>query len=101
MISVIMPVYNAELYLKKSIYSILNQSYKNFEFLILDDNSNDNSKKIIKSFSEIDNRIKVFEQKTNIGVTNALNFLIKKLNIIILQEWMLTIFLMQIDFQNN
>ena len=78
MISVVMPVYNAELYLKKSIYSILNQSYKNFEFLILDDNSNDNSKKIIKSFSEIDNRIKVFEQKTNIGVTNALNFLIKK-----------------------
>ena len=46
MISVIMPVYNAELYLKKSIYSILNQSYKDFEFLILDDNSNDNSKKL-------------------------------------------------------
>ena len=48
LISVIMPVYNSEKYLCEAIESILNQTYKNIEFIIIDDKSNDNSVKIIK-----------------------------------------------------
>jgi len=69
-ISVIMPVYNANLYLTESINSILNQTYDNFEFIILNDGSQDNSKDIILSFN--DKRIKYFEHD-NIGIQKTLN----------------------------
>lgn len=75
-ISIIMPVYNAGPYLKKSVQSILNQTYGNFEFLICDDGSTDNSLKILKEFSRQDERIKLFSQK-NLGVVKTLNRLIK------------------------
>ena len=68
MITVIMPVYNGEKYLHDSIQSILKQSYENFEFLILDDSSMDSSVKIIDSYVKIDNRIKLFKLKKNIGI---------------------------------
>ena len=55
-ISVIMPVYNAERYLKDSIESILNQTFKDYEFLICDDGSNDNSVKIVEEYSKKDKR---------------------------------------------
>lgn len=69
-ISVVMPVYNAEKYLHQSIASILNQSFKDFEFVIVDDGSTDKSSDIIKSYN--DSRIKYIQQK-NQGVANALN----------------------------
>ena len=56
-ISVIMPVYNGEKYLKEAIESILNQTYKNFEFLIVYDVSSDNTLSIIQKFQEKDKRI--------------------------------------------
>ncbi|MBI9073494.1 MAG: glycosyltransferase [Melioribacteraceae bacterium] len=74
-ISVIMPVYNSELYLKEAIDSILNQTFQNFEFIIVDDGSEDNSKKIIKSYK--DDRIRFFERE-HLGIVNQLNFGIKK-----------------------
>ena len=80
MISVIMSAYNSEKYVSNSIESILGQSYQNFEFLIMDDGSTDNTGKIINSYSKTDNRIKFFNNKSNIGLTKSLNFLINQAN---------------------
>lgn len=66
LISVIMPVYNRESYLDDSIQSILKQSYSNFEFIIIDDCSTDNSKNKIKSYAKKDKRIIFLENKKNI-----------------------------------
>lgn len=76
MISVIMSVYNDEKYLSKSIESILNQTYKNFEFIVINDGSIDESLDIIKKYSNIDKRIVVVNQN-NIGLTKSLNKAIK------------------------
>jgi glycosyltransferase involved in cell wall biosynthesis len=69
-ISIIMPVYNAEKYISEAIQSVLHQTYTNWELLIINDGSTDNSYKIIKSFS--DSRIRYFEQP-NQGVSTARN----------------------------
>jgi len=65
-----MSVYNGEKYLKKSIDSILGQSYPNYEYIIVNDGSNDNTKSILESIS--DSRIKIIHQD-NIGLTASLN----------------------------
>ena len=70
-ISVLMSVYNGEKYILDAIKSVLNQSYVNFEFIIIDDGSTDNTLSIIKSFS--DNRIKLIQNKKNLGLTKSLN----------------------------
>ena len=57
LVSVLMPVYNSERFLKESISSILEQTYSNFEFIIINDGSTDKSLHIIKQYLEIDNRI--------------------------------------------
>ena len=64
-ISVCIPSYNHEKYIGKTIESILNQTYKNFEIIISDDNSKDNSENIIKSYK--DQRINFYKNNTNIG----------------------------------
>ena len=74
-VSVVMPVYNAEKYLRDAIESILNQSFRNFEFFIIDDASTDKSVEIIKSFS--DNRIFLIQKAVNSGYTDSLNMAIK------------------------
>lgn len=70
-VSVIMPVYNAEKYLKDAIESILNQTFTNFEFLIINDGSNDNSKKIIEAYN--DPRIRLLNNKENSGLAKVRN----------------------------
>jgi len=75
-ISVIMAVYNNENSVQDSIFSILNQSYENFELLIMDDASTDSSYFKINNIAKQDDRIKVFRNKTNIGLTKSLNKLI-------------------------
>ncbi len=77
-ISVLMSVYNDEKTLERSIESILKQTFKNFELLINDDSSTDDSFKIIKNFSNIDNRIKIFQNENNTGLTKSLNKLIRQ-----------------------
>lgn len=67
-----MPVYNKESRIKKSIESALNQTYKNFELIIIDDGSTDNSKKIIENYKEKDSRIVLLEQD-NKGVSYSRN----------------------------
>lgn len=71
-----MPVMNNESSIVESIDSILKQTYENFEFLILDDYSNDNTYKIIKEYEEKDDRIKIFKNNKNLGLTRSLNILI-------------------------
>lgn len=73
MVSVIMPVYNGEKYLSEAIESVLNQTYKNFELIIVDDGSTDGSKKIINKFTSRDKRLKVFLNKKNKGISYTLN----------------------------
>lgn len=76
-ISILMTVYNSQEFVLKSIKSILNQSYKNFKLIIVNDGSNDNTKNILKKFNKRKN-IKIFNLKKNIGRTNALNFGLKR-----------------------
>jgi len=66
-----MPVYNGVKHLDEAIKSILNQTFKNFEFIIIDDGSTDDSVKIIKSYN--DNRIRYFENNENLGQSTTLN----------------------------
>lgn len=73
-ISVLMSVYNGEKFISESINSILNQTYKDFEFIIVNDGSTDNTLSLINSFN--DSRIKVINQK-NKGLTKSLNIGIK------------------------
>jgi len=58
--------YNAEHFIEKTIISILHQNYINFEFLIIDNNSQDNTVKIIQRYEKKDCRIKLFESKENL-----------------------------------
>jgi glycosyltransferase involved in cell wall biosynthesis len=70
-ITVLMPVYNAEKHLKAAIDSILNQSFREFEFLIINDGSTDSSHQIVNSF--IDERIVYIHNKQNKGIVQTLN----------------------------
>lgn len=72
-ITVLMAAHNAEKYLGESIESILNQTYADFEFLIFDDASTDNTSSILKKYADGDTRIRVIRNKTNIGLTKSLN----------------------------
>ena len=74
-VSIIVPIYNAEKYLKKCINSILKQTYKELEIILINDGSTDKSKNIIESFH--DKRI-IFIDKTNTGVGNTRNLGIEK-----------------------
>lgn len=75
-ISVIIPTYNRAYIIAKSIESVLNQTYSNFEIIIVDDGSNDNTLEIIESFN--DPRIKYLQLTENRGTCYARNFGIKK-----------------------
>ncbi len=70
-ITVLMPVYNASLFLREAIESILNQTYKNFEFIIINDGSTDSSLQIIESFK--DPRIKLVNNERNLGIIKTRN----------------------------
>jgi len=78
-ISIIMAVYNERpIYLKKSIESILNQTYTNFEFLIINDNANSETSVILQEYAKKDSRIFIILNRKNIGLTKSLNVGIKK-----------------------
>ena len=70
-VTVLMPVYNGGKYLNEAIESILGQIYTDFEFLIIDDGSTDNSSQIIKSYS--DPRIRILDNEKNLGLAHTLN----------------------------
>ena len=72
-ISVLMSVYNGDSYLEESIESILNQTFKDFEFIIINDRSNDRSAEIIAKYAAKDRRIIAIANESNIGLTKSLN----------------------------
>ena len=72
-ISVIMSIYNGERHLKEAVDSILNQTFKNFEFIIINDGSTDRTGRILKKYRKQDDRIKIINNKKNIGLTKSLN----------------------------
>ena len=71
-ISIVVPVYNVEKYLKDALESIINQTYKNIEILLVDDGSKDSSGIICDEYAEKDNRVRVFHQE-NKGLSGARN----------------------------
>jgi len=73
---VLMSVYNCEKYLREAIDSILNQTFKDFEFIIINDGSTDRTAQILESYH--DPRIKVINNQKNIGLTKSLNIGIKR-----------------------
>lgn len=77
LVSVIMPVYNGEKYISESIESILHQTYKNFEFIIIDDGSTDSTSVLLSDYQKKDPRIKVKRFEKNQGLTICLNIGIK------------------------
>ena len=62
-VSVIIPAYNVELYIEDCLNSVLNQTYRNLEIIIVDDYSTDNTYNILKKYAEKDNRIKLYRMK--------------------------------------
>jgi len=80
LISIITPCYNSESYISSAIESVIAQSYKNWELIIIDDCSSDNSVQIIKNYLVIDNRIQFYTTNKNSGVAKARNIAIKYAN---------------------
>ena len=79
-ISIILPIYNSEKYIKQTLLNLVNQSFKEIEIIAVLDKPKDSSKKIVKDFAKKDKRVKVFENIRNMGVSYSRNFGIKKAN---------------------
>ena len=79
-VSVLLPVYNGEKYIEKSLNSVLNQSFNDLEILVLNDGSTDNSLEIINKFIAIDSRVRAINFEKNIGLIGVLNEGVKKSN---------------------
>ena len=73
MVSIIMSVFNTEQYLKKCIDSLINQTFKEFELIIINNGSTDNSLKILEDYSKKDNRIKLISNSKNLFLSQARN----------------------------
>lgn len=71
-VSVLLPVYNAEEYLSEAVESVLNQSFEDFEFIIIDDGSTDRSLELLKNFESKDSRIRLYS-RGNKGLIDTLN----------------------------
>lgn len=72
-VSIILPTYNGSRFIARAIESVLNQSFQDYEFLIIDDGSSDNTREIIQKYSCKDKHISYFRQDTNRGVIKTLN----------------------------
>lgn len=73
LVSVITPAYNCAEYIEECIESVLNQTYQNWEMLIVNDKSTDNTQSIVESYANKDPRIKLFNQERNAGAAAARN----------------------------
>lgn len=73
LVSVIMPAYNVECYIEQSIRSVMSQTHRNLELIVIDDCSTDNTLEIVKAMSDADERITVIENDENLGVAMTRN----------------------------
>jgi len=73
LVSVILPVYNADKYLSAALESLINQTYTNLEIIAINDGSTDNSLSILKHFAKTDKRIKVISNPKNLKISRSLN----------------------------
>jgi len=76
-VSIVIPVYNTEKYLKEAINSIINQTLREIEIIVVNDGSTDNSAQILENFTQQDSRIKLFTHEKNKGLSEARNTGIK------------------------
>ena len=72
-ISIVLPTYNGEKYIRESINSIIKQTFTDWELLIVDDCSTDNTSVIVEEYAKLDNRIKIIHNKENQKLPNSLN----------------------------
>lgn len=80
LVSIIMPTYNCAKFIEETILSVLNQTYKNWELLISDDCSTDNTQEIVEKYSKNDLRIKYNKLKENVGAAMARNDAMERAN---------------------
>ena len=78
LVSIIMPAFNAELFIREAVISIINQSYANWELLVIDDGSTDNTQLVLSEFK--DPRVKQFKLHPNQGVSSARNIGLQNLH---------------------
>ena len=79
LVSIIMPAYNCECYIKKAIESVYNQTYESWELIVVNDGSSDDTENICKNYASKDLRIKYISQ-SNSGSSNARNTGLKQIN---------------------
>lgn len=77
-VSIITPVYNSALYLRETADSVIGQTYNDWEWILVDDCSSDDSWEIMQSLTKIDNRIKIYKNSTNLKSGKTRNFAIKE-----------------------
>lgn len=77
LISVLIPAYNCEKYVKKCLTSVVNQTYKNLEIIVVDDGSKDNTYSIVEEFAKQDERIKLLQKENEKSVALTRNFLLR------------------------
>src|SRR5262249_31656390 len=76
-VSVVMPAYNALPHLDEAVRSMLDQDYRNFEFIILDDGSTDGTAERLREWAAKDERIRLFESDSNLGPVGSSNFVVE------------------------
>lgn len=76
-ISVGMPAFNAEKFISEALDSVLGQTFKDFELIVIDDNSSDNTWQIIQTYSSYDQRIKPLKNNVNLGIAGNRNLVVK------------------------
>ena len=79
-IDILLATYNGAKYLKEQLDSILNQTYTNFNLIISDDSSKDETREILEEYKKQDSRIKVYYQKKNLGYLKNFEFFLHKKN---------------------
>lgn len=72
-ISIVMPLFNAELYITETVNSVLRQTYENWELIVVDDGSVDSSRSIVSGISKNDKRIRILQNPVNVGVAKTRN----------------------------
>ena len=78
LVSIGMSVYNGEKYIRQTLNSLLNQTYKNFELIISDNASTDETKKICEEYAKREKKIKYIRQKENMGATYNFKFVLEQ-----------------------